>query len=67
MPASHKLIVMDLNNSAVESFMNEFVDPAASEESAKSLPVETSENIKEVAERCVRLLLLVYDLRCFDD
>lgn len=54
MPASHKLIVMDLNKEAVANFVEETASLAKSEGGANSMLVETSDNAKEVAANCVR-------------
>ena len=54
MPASHKLIVMDLNKVAVDNFVEETASLAKSGDGANSMLLETSDNAKEVAAKCVR-------------
>ena len=54
MPASHKLIVMDLNKEAVNDFVEETASLAKSREGSNSILVETSGNAKDVAAKCVR-------------
>jgi hypothetical protein len=55
MPASHNLIVMDLNKEAVNNFVEKIASFAKSGDGASSMLVETCDNAREIAARCVRL------------
>lgn len=63
MPASYKLIVMDLNKQAMEKFVEDIVSLAESGDGANSMLVDTSDNAEEIAARCVRFCFQTMKLK----